>query len=84
MRDNNRHSIAPHNSLAHHRIKSASLTPSPAAGDPDLIEARRNLREAHLADVIVKAVAEAPQLTDQQRSRLALLLRGAGNGTAVA
>jgi hypothetical protein len=36
------------------------------------------MRAERLADVIRKAVAEAPPLTPEQRDRLALLLRGGG------
>lgn len=39
-------------------------------------DARRDLRAARLADAICKTVDAAPPLTEEQRSRLALLLRG--------
>lgn len=58
------------------RARVASLSRSRAADDPELLQARRNLREAKLAEHIAKAVAEAPPLTDEQRDRLATLLRG--------
>lgn len=58
------------------RARVASLTRSRAADDPDLIEARRNLRAERLADHIAKVVAEAPPLTEAQKDRLAALLRG--------
>ncbi len=38
---------------------------------------RRDLAEAKIADYIERTVAEAPPLTNEQRDRLALLLRGA-------
>lgn len=49
---------------------------------PEVIEqARRDLNEAVAADRIREAVAAWPPLTDEQRSRLALLLHpGAGDG----
>lgn len=46
------------------------------ADDPVVIEARRELRAAQLAEHIAKVVAQAPPLTNDQRNRLALLLRG--------
>jgi hypothetical protein len=60
-----------------HRI--ASLTRSRTADDPELVEARRNLRAARLADQIRKTVDGAPARTAEQRDRLALLLRSPGD-----
>lgn len=42
--------------------------------DPRLPNLRRDLREAQLADHIRRTVDQTPPLTDEQRSRLALLL----------
>lgn len=48
------------------------------ARDPEAIsEARRDHAAAKLAAVIQRTVDSAPPLTDAQRDRLALLLRGA-------
>lgn len=58
------------------RARVASLSRSRTPDDPDLIDARRNLRAARLADYIERTVNEAPPLTDEQRDRLASLLRG--------
>lgn len=58
------------------RGRVAALSRSRAADDPELLDARRNLRAERLADHIAKAVAEAPPLTDAQVDRLAVLLRG--------
>ncbi len=44
--------------------------------DVDLTEDRRALRAARAEDYIKKLVDEAPPLTESQRDRLALLLRG--------
>lgn len=45
--------------------------------DPDLhAEARRDLRAARLADYVEKVLAEAPPLTDEQKTRIAALLTG--------
>lgn len=46
-------------------------------GDPSGIEqARREHAAAKIAAYVEKTVAEAPPLTDEQRDRLATLLRG--------
>lgn len=60
------------------RARVASLTRSRSADDPDLIDARRNLKTERLADYIKRTVDAAPPLTDAQRERLALLLRAGG------
>lgn len=59
-----------------HRARVAALSRSRAADDPDLLDARRSLREARLADHIIETIDRAPALTAEQRDRLALLLRG--------
>ncbi|APE15702.1 hypothetical protein BOH72_11210 [Mycobacterium sp. WY10] len=43
---------------------------------PKTIEARRNFRAEKLADHVRKVVAEAPPLTQEQRDRIAAILRG--------
>lgn len=58
------------------RARVASLSRSRTADDPQLIAARRNLRAERLADHIRRVVDEAPPLTDEQRDKLATLLRG--------
>lgn len=58
------------------RARVAALTRSRTADDPDLIGARRNLAAERLAEHIARVVAEAPPLTEAQRSSLALLLHG--------
>lgn len=64
------------------RARVASLTRSRDAGDPDLIDARRNLRCERLADYITATVDAAPPLTADQRDRLAVLLRSGGDDAA--
>lgn len=59
----------------HERARIASLSRSRTPDDPDLIEARRNLRAARLEDHVQKVVAGAPPLTQAQRDRIAGLLR---------
>jgi len=57
------------------RGRVASLSRSRSATDPDLVNARRDLAAAKLDAYIQKVVAEAPPLTDEQRDRIAALLR---------
>lgn len=64
-------------SVTHYRAQVAALSRSRGTNDPELVGARRNLKAQSLAEHIAKAVAEAPPLTDEQRDRLATLLRGA-------
>ncbi|WP_206425893.1 hypothetical protein [Nakamurella antarctica] len=58
------------------RASVASLTRSRKPDDPALLDARRNLRTERLADYIRETVDAAPPLTQDQRDRLAVLLRG--------
>lgn len=57
------------------RARIASLSRSRTPDDPDLVNARRELLEARLADRIRADVAAWPPLTTEQRDRLAALLR---------
>lgn len=60
------------------RAKVASLSRSRTPDDPELIDARRNLRAERLAEHVAKVVAEFPPLSDEQCQRIAgLLLAGA-------
>lgn len=58
------------------RARVASLSRSRSADDPDLLDARRNLKTERLAEAITRTVDAAPPLTPEQRERLAVLLRG--------
>lgn len=60
------------------RGRVAALTRSRAVDDPDLIEARRNLKAERLADYITRTVETAPPLSESQRERIAALLRPSG------
>ena len=60
----------------HHRARIASLSRSRATDDPELIDARRCLKAAELAEVIADRVHSHPSLTAQQRAELAALLVG--------
>lgn len=57
------------------RARIGALSRSRTADDPDLIEARRDLHAARLAEHITKAVAGWPPLSVEQRDRLSVLLR---------
>ena len=65
-------------SWTHERARVASLTRSRTADDPDLLDARRNLKAERLADYIRRTVDAAPPLSPAQRDKLALLLTGGG------
>lgn len=67
-------------SWTHHRSRIAALSRSRDPDDPELLNARRDLRDARLADRIRADVAAWPPLTDAQRCRLAALLRPVGGG----
>lgn len=58
------------------RGRVAALTRSRNADDPELIEARRDLVAQSLEEHIRREVAKAPPLTDEQRDRIAAVLRG--------
>lgn len=53
----------------------ASLTRSRRSDDPELIQARQELRVAVLAQHVRRAVEALPPLTDEQVARVAALLR---------
>jgi hypothetical protein len=56
------------------RARYSSLRRHRDADHPDVIEARRSMEEAALINAIQKALAKAPQLSDQFRARIAALL----------
>ncbi len=61
------------------RVAVARAGHAAANGDPDRIEqTRRDLAAERLASYITKVVDTAPPLTDEQRDKLALLLRPTG------
>jgi hypothetical protein len=63
------------------RARVASLSRSRRADDPDLANARRDLRAERLAKAIRETVDGAPPLTDEQRARLAALLHTPAGST---
>lgn len=60
-------------SYSHARV--AALSRSRPHDDAELVDARRELAEANIAAYVEKTLAQAPPLTDEQRARLAELLR---------
>ena len=58
------------------RARVASLSRTRTPDDPELLDARRNLRAERLAEHIARVVDEAPPLTPEQRDKLAVILRG--------
>ena len=58
------------------RAKVAALTRSRTADDPELVNARRNLKAMKLEDHVRQVMASWPPLTDDQCARVAALLGG--------
>ncbi len=61
--------------LHHHRARIGALSRSRTDDDPELVDARRGLAEANIAAYVQKVLDAAPPLTDEQRTRLAELLK---------
>lgn len=59
------------------RARVASLTRSRTPDDPDLVDARRNLKAARLEHHIESTLAAWPPLTEAQVDRVVAILRGA-------
>jgi hypothetical protein len=69
----------------HERARKARLTQSYPPDHPKIVEADRNIAALRLEEYIAKTLAEAPELSDEQRSKLAELIkpvRVAGAGDA--
>lgn len=62
------------------RAKVASWSRNRPADDPELIEARQNLKALKLEEYVQRVVDEAPPLRPDQADRIASLLRPAGGG----
>lgn len=58
-----------------HRARVAALTRSRSDDDPDLIDARRELKVARLEEYVAKTLATAPELTEQQLEHISRLLK---------
>ena len=65
-------------SWTHERARVAALTRSRTDDDPELVDARRNLRAERLALHVERVVAELPPLTESQCQRIAALLLAGG------
>ena len=50
--------------------------------DPEYITARQNLKALVLEDHVRRVVSEAPPLSDEQKERIAALLRAGGGGVS--
>jgi hypothetical protein len=59
------------------RANLAGLSRILPADDPEIVEARRRLAEAHLCDAIERAVGSDPPLTRAQWDRCARLIQAA-------
>jgi hypothetical protein len=60
------------------RIAGLSSRPNRPPNDPAIVEARRNLKALRLEEHVTKVLADAPPLSDEQRNRIAALLRTGG------
>lgn len=58
----------------HHRAKVASLSRVRTADDPDLVEARRDLKASRLEATAREAAESLPPLTDEQARRIAAII----------
>lgn len=65
--------------ITHERARIGALSRSRTDDDPELIEARRNLRFERLAEHVERAVAQLPPLTEAQCQRIAALLTAGSN-----
>lgn len=65
-----------------HRGRIAALSRSRTPADPELVDARRDLAAEKLAEHIKQVVDGFPPLSDEQRLRLASLLRASGGSGA--
>jgi hypothetical protein len=63
---------------AHYRAKVAAFSRDRLPDDPDLVDARQNLAALKIEDHVRRVISEAPPLTDEQRERIAALLRAGG------
>ncbi len=68
-------SLSPARGWRSEQARYAALTRDRAAGDPELLEAKRKMRSGLWISRVEKLVAQAPPLTDEQREYIAALLR---------
>jgi hypothetical protein len=62
--------------VKHQRARVARLCQSYSPDHPKLVDARRDLAATRLEEHVRRVVAEAPPLSDEQRDKIANLLRG--------
>jgi hypothetical protein len=72
----------PISAFNHHRGRVAALSRSRTADDPELVDARQNMRAERLAAYIQRQLAAAPPLSSEMIETLATLLRGGANDAA--
>jgi hypothetical protein len=68
--------------VSRHRAQVARRSQSYPANHPRVVEAKRDLAEANARHYIESVLAQRPPLTDEQRNRLAELLRPVRAGGA--
>jgi len=64
-----------------YRGRVAALSRSRAADDPELLDARAELRAARLEEYVERVLAEAPPLTPERRRAIAGLLTSGSGAT---
>jgi hypothetical protein len=67
---------------AHHRARIAALSRSRPPNDPELVDERQKLADAQTDAWVQKTLDEAPELTTEQRAKLAVLLEPARQASA--
>lgn len=70
--------------ILHHRAKIAALSRSRKPDDPELLVEKKRLAQAKTNARIEALIADAPPLSDEQRTRLAELLKPVRKKTAPA
>ena len=65
---------------AQHRARIAALARTKPADDPELVEEKKAFWTQRIEDYVRDTLEKAPPLSDEQRSRLAELLRPVRGG----
>ena len=73
---------APSADVFHHRASLARRTQSYPPDHHKVVDAKRDLAEAKLADYIERVLSASPPFSDEQKTRLAELLRPARRSAA--
>ncbi len=61
--------------VAHHRARVGALSRDRRPDDSEFLAAKRDLAAANIEEYVNRVIAAAPPLSDEQRTRLAELLR---------